>query len=432
MQSNKIKYIRINLINTDRIYKEKIKLDFSNKTKSDKSFFKRLKDRERAPRCLWFPIIPFKINKNENDRKLQHEEISKTVNRTLFGMLSFCIFCIFTLSINDLKLLTTNALIKLPFANIEIDFKTFLISAPLLLAGIVFYLHVYYGQLRLLDKPEEDSLHPVIFNLSSKNAQFLSIFLLYWQAPLVLIFFFWKSIPQPFSTIPFYIMSFITFILVFLQIRRCGAETRRHNRYLWVILTLISFIFIDKTIVKIQGKPIFCSFFCRHVKFLYPVFEWPFQRNLQLSNMNLSNTILKKFNLSYANLNNSDLSNADISGAFLENASLRNVKMSSVRAVGTNFSSADLSYSIIEKGDMEGSIFNQTVLRYANLNEANLRRCLFNQADLVNATLIGADMREIKISHTNILNANFSNAILNGTSLINQIPNQDLIKSSND
>lgn len=87
--------------------------------------------------------MPLKINRDENERKRQHEETSRTTRRAMLGLTALCLFCVLALSAGDVKLLATNAAIKLPFANVEVDFKTFLVTAPIMLTCLLFYLHIF-------------------------------------------------------------------------------------------------------------------------------------------------------------------------------------------------------------------------------------------------------------------------------------------------
>lgn len=433
IKKNKVKLIRVNLLSP---VLPRIKATKDWLYRYIKYFrLGRFKDRTRVPRKWWFPVLSLKINRDENERKRQHEETSRTVNRALIGLTVFCLFCVLTLSTSDLVLLTTDAVIKLPFANIEVDFNTFIVIAPIILTGLLIYLHIFYGHLRLIDKPEEDSQMPVLFNLPYRGAQILSLFLIYWQTPFVLAFFFWKSIPQPNAAVPFFVMIITTAILVFIQIRRRHAEYRSKNRYLWYIIIYLIFVFIDKSIVTLQGKPIYNSFLGEHIKIhqikiLHPLFVFPFKRKLQLEGADLSKVNLEGFNLSQSDLRNVNLSHAQISGAFLEQADLRGANLTSVVGRGTHFTEADLEQAIIEKANLERAVFNQANLRNASLKGANLRRAMFRRSILIKVILVEADLREADLSYANLLKSDLTNAKLDGAFIKHTILKQPVSKAS--
>ena len=431
ISEEQIKLISVNLLFPDpkelKIKRFKLKeKKYMESMFPQKTLSEKLKDRAKTPAKWWFPILPIKINRDEDERKRQHEETSRTVRRAMLGLTALCLFCVLALSAGDVKLLTTNAAIKLPFANVEVDFKTFLVTAPIMLTGLLIYLHIFFGHLRLIDKPEEGSQLPVLFNLPYRNAQLLSLFMLYWQAPLVLAFFYWKSIPQPNAATPFFVLLFTTFFMVFLQIRRRKAEYRYQNRYLWFLLIYLIFVFIDKSIVLFQGKPVSNSFLGEHVKIykvkiLYPLLTFPFARELQLAGADLSKSNLEGFNLNHADLRNANLSQAQISGAFLEKADLQGAIMTGVVARWSQFTGADLSHAVIEGANLEAAVFNNANFYSAKLKGANLRRAQFRRAVLVNASLVETDMRDADLNHANLFKADLTGAKLDRSILENTI-----------
>jgi hypothetical protein len=108
------------------------------------SLWTRLADRTKWPRNWWWPA-PKKIDLSEEDWKKQHDEISKALNKLLLVLIGFCFFCGLALGKPDRYLLASDAMIKLPFADTELSFVTFLIIAPLVLTALSFYLHFFVG-----------------------------------------------------------------------------------------------------------------------------------------------------------------------------------------------------------------------------------------------------------------------------------------------
>ena len=58
-------------------------------------------------------------------------------------LVGYSFFCILMLSQPDVALLSSDAEINVPFANTDISFIAFLITGPLVLAGMTAYLHIF-------------------------------------------------------------------------------------------------------------------------------------------------------------------------------------------------------------------------------------------------------------------------------------------------
>ena len=324
-------------------------------------------------------------------------------------MTAFSLFCILALSASDIALLTTNAKIKVPFANVEVAFRNFIVFAPVMLMGLLIYLHIFYGHLRLIDAPDVDSQLPVIFNFQYRSARILSSFLLYWQAPIVLVVFYWKSIPQPNSVFIFFFMLITIFYLIFLQIRRCPGERRkRQNPLLWFILLYISIVFADKIIVLVQGKSVSNSFIGKQNSVLNIIFGLPYQRKLQLAGANLADADLSGFDLSYAYMRNVNMKGAKLSRANMDHADLSGANLISIKASYARFYEANFSDAIMNEANLEGSVLSQANLRNASLRKANLRFAIIQGADLSGAIMIKADLRDADFTRAILINVNLT------------------------
>jgi hypothetical protein len=64
----------------------------------------------------------------------------------MLSLLGFTLFCLLiTLSTPDSALLVADPTIKMPFADVQVSFQSFLILAPFLLIVVALYLHIFYG-----------------------------------------------------------------------------------------------------------------------------------------------------------------------------------------------------------------------------------------------------------------------------------------------
>jgi hypothetical protein len=116
----------------------------------------RLSDANKPPRSWWFPPSSRRdavLRMPEEDRKayravLQraHEKFSETVRSSMLTLLGVAFFCLLTVfSTPDSSFLLGGAPVKVPFADVQIPFHSFLFLAPFLLLVITIYLHVFYG-----------------------------------------------------------------------------------------------------------------------------------------------------------------------------------------------------------------------------------------------------------------------------------------------
>jgi hypothetical protein len=75
-----------------------------------------------------------------------HEKFSETVRLTMLSLLGFALFCLLiTFSTPDSSLLVADPTIKMPLADVQVSFQSFLILAPFLLIVVTLYLHIFYG-----------------------------------------------------------------------------------------------------------------------------------------------------------------------------------------------------------------------------------------------------------------------------------------------
>ncbi len=139
---------------------------------------------------------------------------------------------------------------------------------------------------------------------------------------------------------------------------------------------------------------------------------------LNLRGRDLRYARLDRSDMHQADLTGADLSEASLDGTDLRNASLQCAELNvlrlrndrrrarCVRAVGTNFSRAELSGALMTGIDARGAIFEEGILEDADIVEALLGGANFSQARLDKANLTGG----VEAS-----GANFAIASLQGT-----------------
>jgi hypothetical protein len=153
-----------------------------------RNIWERLRDRRRIPRRWWWPdpsLYPETTDKH-TDWQAKHDEVSKTMRRTMLAIFTYSTFCLFTLSGPDYELLKNK--ITVPIVKIEMDFGNFLIIGPLILVVLVFYLQNFIDFWRIIPADRIHQSLPYIFNLPGKLSKFLSGFLFYW-VPIITLFF---------------------------------------------------------------------------------------------------------------------------------------------------------------------------------------------------------------------------------------------------
>jgi hypothetical protein len=115
-----------------------------------------LSDPDKRPRIWWFPpssrrddVLRVSEAARQDYHKVvqqAHEKFSETVQRAMLSLLGFALFCLLiTFSAPDSTLLVADPTIKMPFADVQVSFQSFLILAPSLLIIVTLYLHIFYG-----------------------------------------------------------------------------------------------------------------------------------------------------------------------------------------------------------------------------------------------------------------------------------------------
>ncbi|WP_339728497.1 hypothetical protein [uncultured Gimesia sp.] len=174
----------------------------------------------------------------------QHDEVSRTIRRTLFLLISYCFFSLLVIleATNGVKSLESLNLIPpdnvtLPFVSVRVDFGTFTIFGLLILFGMTAYLHIFVEQWIQLGayhrRPNRTPL-PFLFNLDTPSARGLTFFLLYWM-PLVIALLY--LVAGYIDQIDLVIRQLAA------QLKLSGHVSERIAPRKWLIISLMSYSF---------------------------------------------------------------------------------------------------------------------------------------------------------------------------------------------
>ncbi len=340
----------------------------------------RLADRTRWPRKWWYPVVTVPEDDIEALNE-DHAETSKTVRKTMFTIIGYSLFCLLALGQPDIQLIANNATIKLPFANVDVSYREFLLIGPTILLVLFAYLHIFVGYWVILSRVPKIKRVPFLFNLPFTGARITSAFLLYWLVLLVLLVFSWKTLPHSSGSLMRLVTILVALVIIGLQIRRCPENRREGNNKRWC---LGAFLFFAMWLSQYLGTS-------ERYLFTSPI------RALNLYKANLSNQDLKGVILNQADLREADLSGADLSGAYLIQTNLIVADLSDANLRRVNLSDANLSDANLRGVDLTWADLRGVDLSGANLSDANLRGVSLSDANLSDANLRGVDLSEIKL-----------------------------------
>ena len=295
-----------------------------------KKIWTKITGRCSAPRSFWIEDCT-----HSDVIKTQHESYSKAINKTMLSLLGVGLYSLLAVvGSPDKSLIATNSSLQTPLVGTSISFQGFLIVSPFLLVILTVYLHILFGYWLQLEKKRKDmneqSLKngeptiesvPAIFSFSDLLPRFVTNFIFYWFVPLVLCFLAYKAFALKELIRPmFYVASFVTFSLLFLQIHRCPKEHRRwRNTPRWILLVLV---------VGYMGY--------------FPSVSDSFRRPLNLQREDLHDAWLQGLDLTGADMSNANLKGANLRGAILRNSHLNEANFQDANLGGADFTKADL------------------------------------------------------------------------------------------
>ncbi len=333
------------------------------------------------PAEMRYESVLAEYNDSIADRRKSHDECSKVVKRVFYTLLATCIFSLITISgIHDIQLITMDAVVQLPIINYDLRFGVFLIIAPIILTGLFVYLHIFFGQLRLLTINESSSF-PALFNIDSISAKIVTWVLFYWLVPIVLAVFTWTSSPRAFESYFLFILTMsVTVLSVLLQLRRCPIHW-----LIYVAIIYLPLLFLGNS----QLEALVAN------------------RIINLYKADLSGKDMRNMRLHGAFMAESILDGANLEGAVLFGANLEGAKL-----VNTRLTLANLKEANLENANLEGAILDFASLSSGNLENANFINARFKSANLDNANLRNADLKGAYLKFTDLNGTNLEGANL--------------------
>ena len=300
---------------------------------------------------------------SEEEWRQQHNETSQTIRRVMLTLIVYSFFCLLSLGASDSSLVGSSAKIKIPFAETEIKFWTFLYIGPLVLISLTWYLQIFIEYKRILDMSYKRPRLPYLFNLKSVSAQELSKLIFFWLSPGVLVVFSYKASSHNSSAVIVMLTIMTALWMLWVRIKYVsGVVSRVLFRTTWFVLVVIVFVKFD--VIRSE---------------LFPKRElYLFRSDLKgrdLRDTDLTGGYLREANLEGANLEGANLSESDMYNAILRKAYLVN---------------ADL-----ERADLSRADLDQATLYWASLKQAKLERSNLEKAKLYGVNLYGADLTKV-------------------------------------
>lgn len=386
----------------------------------------RVSDQTKPPRAWWYPPTLRTANPSPEVLLGAHEKCSDSVNRTMLSLLAFALFCLMTsLGASDSSLLKTEPTIKVPLTDLSVSFIGFLVVAPLLLIVTLGYLHIFYGywleherdrQTRNRDLPNEnlspvESL-PTLFYFDHPLPRLLTTLIFYWLTPLTLMVITWKAAALPiWGPVLGCVTGLVTFVLVFLGIRRCPPARRRWwNPPRWAMLALIVALEIFVASKPETLRRPFDLFRANLNKAWLAEADLRFAElsHADLQGANLQFARLQGTKLFRANLQGADLFRADLEKADVSSANMREAKLPLARLLEAELGAAELEGSDLSKANLQGAGLLWAKLKGSKLQGANLRAVRLQGADLREADLDGAELGEANLQGADLRGANLS------------------------
>jgi uncharacterized protein YjbI with pentapeptide repeats len=325
------------------------------------------------------------------DWERQHDEISNTVRRVMLSLLAYALFCGITLaSTNDASLFGVGSEIELPIAGTSIDYSTFLTVGPLILIGLIVYLHLFLQSGIDLGRTQDANPLPYLFNMKNPLAIIVSSFLHYWLPVLLLFQFAWKATPHPMAGFWLGLLSIsVGIVMAYLYLARTseesGAIPRRLNRVIFFIFALLFAMQMAsggamlKRTLMLDGA----QFENRDLR------DFDF-RDASLKEANLKNTKLKGANFSGANLNGANFTGADLKNVNFRNALLEQVNLKGLLLNGSDLGGANIINTQFSGANLTGVNFKKALLEEKNHEESNLKESDLRESDITTAQFDGA------------------------------------------
>ncbi len=343
-----------------------------------------------------------------DSRKERHNEISRTVRRSMFTLIGYCGYTLAAVAQTDLAFVLEGGGIELPLIRTRVGLDEFLIAGPAGLLAITLYLHVFLRELRRLPPvPCRDRL-PFLFNLDAWLPRTLSFLIFYVLPALTLAAFAWKAaIDDHYHGVN---ASLAGASVAALSLERVSRHSWRRRGWLRAgpMLAVASLTVLYGTLILVyadRGVPM------RRLNLERA--QFPENANLlginlrgaNLRRASLRDAVLTGADLERADLRQADLSGANLTGAVLDFAVLHGARIDrsteiddkwrlvheivSSRRSNVTPPAIDLSCRDLSRADLRNTNLGLVNLRGANLRYANMEGVSLSRADLEGARLGG-------------------------------------------
>ena len=397
------------------------------------------------PRCWWYPLRNSEVRHKTLVLEI-HQKCSETVTKAMLTLLGVALFCTLTaLGSPDKLLIAGESTVKMPFADAPITFLSFIVAGPLLLAVVTVYLHIFYGYWLELERErrqinqsvigtaeQQIESTPSLFCLTGWVPRLLTTLVFYWLTPLVFATITLKALARPEIGSPLMLLTgVVTFILVFLQIRRRLANLRRWGTP-WSCTMLVPVIVI--VVLSFLSPQSFrrpLNLFRADLPRAWLMRMEMNSADVSYSNLqgaNLQRATVERANLAFSNLQDADLQNAGLRWTSFWGANLRRAKLNSATLQEAYLRDANLQEANLSRAHLQGAVLMGANLQGANLQEAsfqrsarvegaNLQEANLQGANLEGANLEGADLRKAKLKDANLKMTFLRNADLTDTNI---------------
>jgi len=366
------------------------------------------------------PLPQQVLTLSPEDLKDQFQKTSDIINSTVFVLVGFCFFCALALAGPDTKLLSADPSIELPFVQGRVSFQVFLIVAPLTLAVLLLYVHIYVGHWwHLLRVESQQALRagievppmwqpPLIFNLPTRLASATSIFVLYMIGPLTLLFFCYEALKVPQTPSLRYGLS--GFLSSLINGPRHSLSPAACVIPISMAATILFGFLIGRRVVEPHAhdwkltEQIYRYGFAAVTlgASILAVVALFFPGVLPKFSLNLTNADLQSHNLSSLDLSGAMLWNANLQHANLNDSNLDGAYMVASNLSGATVKSASLKGAQLKGADLSGADLTNTKLTGANLCATNLARVQFDGATLADVNWKYADLGGTALTEANL------------------------------
>jgi uncharacterized protein YjbI with pentapeptide repeats len=359
------------------------------------------------------------------------DELDRTIQRTILAVVAYAFFSVLVIAQPDSNLIVASERVKVPFADVLVDYIPFLLVGQMLMVALATYLHVHIEAAASFAHERLPMLH----NQRGIIAIALSFVLAYVVPSIVVSLFAWKSLPIKLSFVTVPVAAAFIASLLFVIIRRIPY----YSRPVAVPLLLV----LMGLVALVAG----CDMRGR-----FDSVAWPREYNdarfgaLMDASSKACGTsegrIRRTVDLRGVDLRRQDLAARDLTGFDLSGANLSEMHLPQVRLCGARLERANLSRSMLAGArlsrawmylvDLQGADLQSAALDSAMLWDTSLRGVFLLNADLRQADLRNASLGCIDLSAPDPRCTSAENANFAGTNLANaDIANTDFSNARN-